>query len=80
MALADLLTALNGVSPLGVITLLAWIVYLLISKKGPVGRIRDNHLHDVTELLRQIAASAARQERVLASINDGINYLKGRIE
>ena len=72
--LGSVVAQLNSLSPLAVIGLLAYIVYLLVSKKGPVNTIATNHLHSLPE----IAASLGRMEETLLEIRDGINYLKGR--
>ena len=69
---------LNTLSPIGVIGLLSYIVYLLVSRtrqtKEAVQRIGDNHLHD----LPLMALSLQRMETVLEEIRDGINILRER--
>lgn len=78
----ELLALLNSFSPLGVIALLAYIVYLLVAKNGPVRQIRDNHLHGLPSMeasLQALAQSAERQEKLLSEIAGGMNYLRGRL-
>jgi hypothetical protein len=65
---------LNALSPLGVIGLLAYIVYLLVAKRGPVKAISDNHLSG----LPQMAATLARMEAILEDISDGVTILRER--
>ena len=66
--------AFNSLSPLGVIGLLAYIVYLLVAKKGPVKAISDNHLSG----LPAMESTLQRMEVVLMEIHDGINILRER--
>ena len=65
----------NDLTPLGVIGILAYVVYLLVGKKGPVKTLGTNHLHSMPD----IVASLARMEDTLNEINSGIQYLKGRL-
>jgi hypothetical protein len=67
---------LNGLSPIGIIAILAYIVYLLISKNGPVKAISDNHLSGLPEM----NATLLRIEVTMNEVRDGINFLKGRIK
>ena len=72
--LGSLIGALNSLSPLAVIGGLIYIVYLLISKRGPVSALADNHLHSLPDM----AASLERIELTFEEIRDGIHFLKGR--
>lgn len=47
----ELLALLNSFSPLGVIALLAYIVYLLVNQRQQVHAIKTNHLHGLPEML-----------------------------
>ena len=67
---------LNSLSPIGVIGLLAYIVYLMISKKGPIQVISNNHLSGLPEM----NATLLRIESTISEVRDGINYLRGRIQ
>lgn len=66
---------LNSLSPLAVIGLLAYIVFLMVAKKGPIATISNNHLSGLPEM----AASLERMERTLGEIRDGMNYVRGRL-
>lgn len=66
---------INHASPIGVIALLVFVIYLLISERGPVGVIASNHLHGLPDM----AASLERIEASLTEIRDTLNYLKGRL-
>ena len=75
-------SALNALTPLGLAGGLAFIIYHLISKKGVVRDISENHLSGLPEMnatLMRIEESMKRQETTLHDIRDGTNYLKGRI-
>lgn len=74
----EIVTLLGDLSPLGVIALLAYVVYLLISKDGPLMTIRDNHLHTIEGAMERLADNSDRQTELLADIKAGIEYLKGR--
>lgn len=77
----DVLKAIAELSPIGVIALLAYVVYLLVAQKGPVKKIAENHNGNpsIEGLLNQLVASSSRQEQTLSEIRDGLNYLKGRL-
>ena len=87
----DLINILNSLSPLGVIALLVWVVYLLVSKRSPLKTASENRLHEsllgeataAARLLQagalEIANTLQRIEITLGEVRDGINYLKGRM-
>lgn len=60
--MGEVLSAVNAVSPLGLAVLLAYVIYLLISQRGKVQELGDNHLHDVTARLDAVIASLGRLE------------------
>ncbi len=73
---------LNAITPLGIIGLLVYVVYLMIAKKGPIKLISDNHLSGLPEMaqvLNLIRESSLRQEMTLNEIRNSINYLRGRL-
>lgn len=65
---------LSHLTPLGVMALLAYIIYLLVATKGPVKQIGLNHLHGLPDM----AETLSRMEQTLMEIRDGINFLRGR--
>ena len=69
-----LILIVHVITALGIIGLLAYIVYLLIGKQGPVKTISDNHLSG----LPSMAVALARIEAVLVEIRDSINILRER--
>ena len=73
METAKLFDLFNTLSPLGLSVMLGYIIYLLVSKTGPVKQIGHNHLHD----LPGMAATLARVETVLEEIKRGITGLRG---
>ncbi len=62
--MSELFTFLNTVSPLAVIALLSYVVYLLVKNKRNVHSITTNHLHGLPEM-------AATLERIEDAINAG---------
>jgi hypothetical protein len=72
--LLEMLNVLNSLQPLGVIGLLAVVIFLLVKNRSEVAEIGDNHLHD----LPAVVASLGRMEGLLQSINNNIIYLKAK--
>ena len=75
----DALKMLAAISPIALALILCgglgYIIYLLISKRGPVRSISENHLACLPEML----AALERIETSLSELRDGMAYLKGRI-
>jgi len=69
----ETLLILSSLSPIAIIGLLSWIVFLLVHRKGPIKALTENHIQSIYELL-------SRMDNTLLEIRDGINYLKGRRE
>lgn len=70
--LVTLLSALNSLSPLAVIALLAVIIYKQVMSTKQVGLISDNHLSGLPEML----AALSRIEITLAKMD---TYLHARL-
>ena len=79
-SITGLLNLANSLSPLAVIALLAIVIFLLVKGKAEVSTqvttISDNHLHDVSDQLTQIAETLQRLE---VSISENFAYIKARI-
>lgn len=78
----ELFKLLNSVSPLAVVALLSYIIYMLVNNKRQVSAVKDNHLHDLPEmleLLRSMNASLERQEWTLKNVSDHIVYIRARV-
>ena len=81
----ELVHVLNDISPLGLAALLGIICYQLISKRGVVRKVTENHLSDLPRILSALdaikdhSASIPRVERSLDEIRDGVSWLKGRV-
>lgn len=75
----DILSALASLSPLGVIALLAYVIYLLVTQRKEAGQrhrvLASNHLHE----LPAMADSLRRMEATLQSMNENIVWIKARI-
>ena len=71
----ELFKTLSEVSPLAVIALLGYVVYLLVAKKGPVASIGSNHLHQVPEIVEALG----RIEAGVGNISKDLSYLIGRL-
>jgi hypothetical protein len=81
--LTPIVSILNGLSPVGLAGMLAFIIYHLVAKKGRVRAISDNHLSGLPEMaatLIRIEESNKRQESVLSNISNDISFVKGRIK
>ena len=72
--MAELFHLLNSLSPLGVIGLLAYIIYLQVKGHRKVQHLGENHL----STLPDIAASLSRVEGLLQNVHDTFIYLKAR--
>lgn len=89
----ELFKALNGLSPLAVIGLLAYIIYQLVSSKkedkvvaANLISVKDNHLSDmpeIVEILRGVQGSMVRieasQQRMEVNQGENFAYLKARL-
>lgn len=79
-SLTTLLTAVNAMSPIGVIALLGVVILLLVHKRGPLRRLTDNHLDHVQASLDRIAESSDKQLDALNDIRADIGFVKGRLQ
>lgn len=74
--IVTILQLLGSLSPVGVIALLAVVIYLLVRGETAADKkvelLTNNHLHEVTDAL-------ARMENTLKTINDNIVHIKARI-
>lgn len=75
----NILTFLNSLSPLGVISLLAYIIYLQVKGQNKstaqISNVTDNHLHDlpaILEILQRIETTqSAAFATIIARLNGG---------
>lgn len=67
--------ALNSLSPLAVIGLLAYVIYLQVKNQKGQTRIATNHLHE----LPQMAADLSDMKMLLQTMNDNIVYIRARV-
>ena len=74
-SLIGFIAALNTLSPLAIIGLLALVLLLQQKNKKALTDVADNHLHDLPDM----AASLQRIESLLLDIKDNTVYLKARI-
>lgn len=78
----ELFTFLNNISPLAIIGLLCYIVYMLISNKQDLTTIQDNHLHslpDIAEAINRLENAGHDQFKLLNDINNHLAYIKARM-
>ncbi len=73
--MADLVTALNALTPLGLAGGLAYIIYVLAKQKKQVSNLQTNHLHELPEM----AADLRAMRELLQSVNDNVIYVRARI-
>lgn len=80
--MVELLNALNGMSPLAVIGLLALVIYLLVKNQKAVRSVSNNHLSGLPEMqadVKTIVRLLEQQNELLQRVNDGVIYLKARV-
>ena len=78
----ELLKTLNSFSPLGVIALLATIIYMLVNQKKAVSEVSDNHLSGLPEMaedIRTLIVEVRKSNDLLQRINDRTIYISSRI-
>lgn len=78
----ELFKVLNSVSPTAIVALLAYVIFILVKNKKEVAEVKNNHLHDLPEmleLLRSIDATLTRHERLANEMSGNIIYIKARI-
>lgn len=72
----ELLNTLNALSPLGVIGLLAAIIYMLVTGRTASARkmdtMKDNDLHELPEI-------AATLRRLEISLTENFAYIKAKL-
>lgn len=78
----DLAKSLLSASPLAVIALLSYVIYLLVWGKGNLPglsqqstTIAENHLHELPEMMETLK----RIEMALKTMNDNIIYIRARV-
>lgn len=86
----EMFKALGNLSPVGIIGLLAYIIYQLVNAKKStevvadnLASVKDNHLHDLPEMLeilRSMQASLIRMESTLSAINNRSIYIATKIK
>lgn len=60
--------------------LLGAIVLLIVHKRGPVQKIKDNHLPHIEAHLSEIAANSRTQIVKLDEIRNDLQWVKGKID
>ena len=71
-----LLHSLNDITPLGVIALMGYIVFLLVKQRAAAKTVAATL---AAPQFPELTASMARIEESLGDIRDVLNYLKGRL-
>lgn len=70
--MAEVIHALNALTPLGLAGGLAYVIFLLVRNQR---RLTSNHLHDLPDM----AQALIRIEATLKDINDNLIYVRARI-
>ena len=73
--MADLVTALNALTPLGLAGGLAYVIYLLVKNQRKVHAIGANHLHELPQMAADIRAMRERMD----SMNEHVVYIRARM-
>jgi len=74
----SLLQVLNSLSPLAVIALLAVIIFMMVqqnkgtAKQEQVNEIRDNHLHDLPQMLETL-------QRIEVKLGEEFAYIRAKL-
>lgn len=71
----ELLKTLSNMSPLGVIALLGYVVYLLVKNSKAVESVSNNHLSGLPDM----EDSLKRIETLLMTMNANIIYIAARV-
>lgn len=80
--LVTFLSALNQLTPIGVIALLGLAIFFIVWKnplkptETAVAEIRDNHLHEVSDSLKDISDTLRRIE---VRMSEEFAYLRARV-
>ena len=79
----EILTTLNSLSPLGVIALLAYIIFMMIKGKsdveGHVNSIKNNDLHELPQMAENLRTIGETLQRIEVSASENFAYIKARI-
>ena len=82
--LLDLFTAANGISSLGVIAMLAAIIWMLVRGQRNVTShmktISENHLHELPELVENSRRTVDVLQRIEVRLGEDLTYIKGRVD
>ncbi len=82
-SLLEFLNALNSLSPLAVIALLGTIIFILVRRKAAspeaVAEIKDNHLHDMPEMVATLRKIDETLQRMEVRIAEDLAYIRARI-
>ena len=73
--MTELFAFITNIQPLGVIGLLALVIYLQVKNQQGTKRIASNHLHGLPEMEKTLA----RVEATLNEIAKDISYMRGRM-
>jgi hypothetical protein len=77
-SLMSLLQVLNSLSPLAVIALLAVIIFMMVqqnkgtAKQEQVNEIRDNHLHDLPQMLETL-------QRIEVKLGEEFAFIRAKL-
>lgn len=73
----NLLTTLNSITPMGIIALLGYVIYLLVknkkNSKDQFSAITENHLHELPTILETLQRMEISQSVAFATIIAKLN-------
>ena len=75
----ELLKAVNGMTPIGIITLMAIIIFLLVKGRKDVKDLSDNHLHDLPLLVENSNRTVDVLQRIEVRLGEDLTYIKERV-
>lgn len=78
--LLELLTAANGMTPMGIIALMGTIIFLLIRGKQQVEKLSNNHLHELPELVENSRKTVDVLQRIEVSLGGNFAQINGKLD
>ena len=78
--LQELLKAANGMSPMGIIALMATIIWLLVKGRQQVAKLSDNHLHELPELVENSRKTVDVLQRIEVGLAGNFAEIKTKLD
>ena len=80
----ELIKTASGMSPLGVIALLAIIIAMLVKGQrmvvGKMDTLSNNHLHEIPELVENSRRTVDVLQRIEVRLGEDLTYIKSKVD